>query len=348
MVNLRLYPQSGRVSDAENLQFEISGIDSDIRRLRVTIENATNGFRAAPVIVNANEDGKYVGNVRVRILPQYGSSSISIFAYVEKELQNGGYELINICPSIFSITEEKSDDGIVSLSNSFIGIDDSFSVDINGKEGECKIACINDKFFKIIVGKNGVGSVRLRGRDILLKEYKTVAKLPVYMYSSSDNYVKKKFTGKYLNVIPSTLTVHADSIDPRCNPNDDRYVEPGAWIMPSECATPPDGGGGGGGNVVVTITQDYINVSCKKKSTLLSNKSCRVFGSSSVLLNNGLVLHAYLSPDVSYFSSNSKLFNINRIFFSYSYTSVDVEIVANVDVAVEPKLAGEFFTIHVN
>jgi len=346
MIRLKLYPPSGTIKDARSLKFEISGIHTDL--FRINMENVTHGTK---IVVNSLQNmggGLYMGIMDVKIPDHLFHSAISIFAHVEEQQKDGTYKTVQICPTIFTV---KNDTSVVlerlSVSPSFVGPEDLCSIHMYGKSNSKKIVSINDKFFRTIINNDGMGSVSFKGSDVIGDEsINSVYQLPIYLYNEEDNFTKKIFSDSYLNVLPSSIAMHA--IDPRCDPTDtEYYVDPtGSWIQPSECLSDPvdldleD--------ISPTIPPNALPSTCREEWVDISNNVCRLFNNSATLLNNGMVVHAYISSDISYSDSSDDRFNINKVFIAKQQTTLDVQVVANRDVVIEPKESGSVFLIHVD
>jgi hypothetical protein len=345
MIKLNLYPPSGTVEDAKSLKFELDGIkDSSIR---VRIENVTHNISSSVSSLQKTGEEKYMGFVDLTIPSHITQTSISVFAYVEKDNGDGTYNTIQICPAIYTVQDniDISEDRVYA-SPSFIGQNDLCSVRVVGSSNSKKILSVNDKFYRLVLGDDGIGSISIKGRDIIGEDLNSVCQIPIYIYSEDDNFIKRTFTNSHLNIFPDSLSMHIDNIDERCDPTSDSYVEPGTWTLPDGCVTPPD-------PPVIpvvkpTIPPIGISTSCKEEEVNINEDStCRIFSHSATLLNSGIAFHAYLSPDKTITDNDADGFNINKIFLTSHETSIDVQVIANRDVVVEPKEHGDNFTIHV-
>ena len=343
MIKLKLYPPSGTIEDAKALKFEVSGVEAG--SIRIHIENATHGTPATVSSLKNMKDGTYLGVANIKMPAHLSHSMISIFAHIEEEQADGSYKTIQICPTIFTI--ENSVEGVsdrLSVFPSFIGPEDLCSIRVAGKPKSKKVVSVNDKFFRTIINDEGLGSVSFKGVDVIGSEnIETVQQLPIYLYNEEDNFTRKVFSDSYLSVLPSSLAMHAD-IDPRCTPGDPDYVTP-PWVQPEDCE---DDGGGGGEGPGITIPPNGLPTTCRKETVEINHqKTCRIFGHSATLLNNGMVMHAYLSPDKTVTDSADNTFNINKVFLAKQQTSLNAQMIAKRDVVVEPKVLGENITIHV-
>ncbi len=342
MIKLKLYPSSGTTEDAKALKFEVSGVEVD--SIHVSIENATHGNRGAVTDLQAMGDGTYFGFADIRIPAHLTHSMISIFAHVEEILEDGSYRTIQICPTIFTVVDDT--EGIsepLSVHPSFMGPDDICSIRIYGKPNSKKVVSVNDKFFRTTINNDGFGSVSFKGTDVVgSTEIDVSYQLPIYLYDEKDNFTKKVFSDSYLNILPSSIAMHAD---PRCVVGDDAYVVP-PWEMPAACIEDPDPPIVD--PVIPVIPPTALPTSCKEDDvTIVGSRTCKIFSHDVTILNNGMAVHAYLSPDVTVADSDSAAFNKNRVFLVEHQTTLDVKVIANADVAIEPKAATENFLIHV-
>ena len=348
MANLKLYPPYGTIEESNSIKFEISDIEFD--KFHIKIENVTHGV---DVVIDSFQDmgnNSYMGIMNLNIPEHSSQSSISIFAYIDELQGDGSYKTKQICPSIFTIqniSEKIDKDNQLIVTPSFIGQKDLCSVRVEGEPNTKVIFSINDKIFKIIINNDGYGSIHFKGRDIVGdKELESINKFPIHIYR--ENYTNKVFSGSYLNILPSTIALHAE-IDPRCDPASSSFVG-SSWVRPEECkdisavcdseieiCNYPE----------VCIPPIDIPTSCNSGDIIVNSNICRIHNNSVVLLNNGMVLYAYTSPDKSYTSADDDERNINRVFIAAHKTSIDVQIITNKDVIVESKEATDDFRIHV-
>ncbi len=351
MIKLKLYPPSGTIEDASALKFELSGIVS--KSFRVHVENATHGTSGIVTSLQDMGDGTHMGIANIKIPHHLQHSAISIFAHIEEEQADGLYKTIQICPTIFTIKNKAQETlSKLGVSPSFVGQGDLCSIRIGGKPYSKVVIAVNDKFFKTIINDEGLGSVSFKGSDVIgQNDFETVHQLPIYLYDEENNFTKKVFSDHYLNILPSSLSMHLSpprERDPRCD-------DPDPWEIPPECIPiiePPNGGGDGDDpeepNIEPKVPASGLPSSCRVGTVKINDAlTCKIFSHSATLLNNGIVVHAYLSPDLLVTDSADPLFNINKLFLAKQHTSSDAQIIANRDVVVEPKVAGETFTIHV-
>ena len=368
MANIILYPPYGTREEANSLKFEISDIEID--NFNIDVEDATHNSKISIKCLDSKEKGTYSGVMNLDI-PEYSShSSISIFVHIDELQKDGSYKTVQILPTIFNIKEEAdtvSKDFV--LFPSYSGQKDLISIKVDGKPNSKRIFSVNDKIFKILINEEGKGSFHFKGEDVVGKEeLSSVNKLSVYEYKEEDNFTKKTFTGSYLNILPSTIALHAE-IDPRCDPTDANYIDPpGSWVRGSECDDEncdptkevccdpqtedcecnPDLEDCAGGLLEVCTPPIDIPVTCNSGSVKINTtKPCRIHNNSVVMLNNGMALHAYTSPDKSITDSEDDRFNINRVFLAAQKTATDVQIIVNRDVIVESKTLEEDFIIHI-
>jgi hypothetical protein len=342
MIKLKLYPPSGTIEDASALKFELSGVVSE--HIRVHVENATHGTSGFVTSLQDMGDGTHMGIANIKIHQHFQQSAISIFAYIEEQQEDGSYKTIQICPTIFTIKNKVEEvSSRMSVSPSFVGQGDLCSIRIGGKPDSKVVVAVNDKFFKTIINDEGLGSVSFKGSDVIgQNDFETVHQLPIYLYNEENNFTKKVFSDHYLNILPSSLSMHLSSErDPRCD-------ETGPWVMPTECIPiiePPDPCNP---EIEPKVPGVEIPTQCRQEKVRINESlTCKIFSHSATLLNNGMVIHAYLSPDLTVVDSDDPLFNINKLFLAKQHTSLDVQILANRDVVVEPKVSGENFIIHV-
>ena len=345
MVKLKLYPSSGTIEDARNLKFEISGIDLD--SFRVSMENATHGTKIDVKPLQNMGDGQYMGIMDVKIPNHLSPSAISIFAHIE-EKQEETYRTVQICPTIFTIKNEVNNDtDRLFITPSFIGVDDLCSIRMRGDPNSKKIVSVNDKFFRTNINRDGIGSVSFKGSDVISdNNIDSVYQLPIFIYNEEDNFTKKVFSDSYLNILPSSIAMYATSIDPRCDPDNENYIISGAWVQPDPCVTnvePPEDD-----PPKPTIPPNALPIICREGMVEISSGSiCKLFNMSSTLLNNGMIFHTYISPDINYNDSNDSRFNINKVFIAKQKTTLDVQVITNKDVVIAPKASGGLFLIYV-
>ena len=312
MVNLKLYPPYGTLQESTSLKFEISDIEND--NFRLVVENTTNKVNVDVSSYQKVENG-YMGLMNLNIPEDSSQSAISVFAYIDELQEDGSYKTIQICPAIFTIENEiEETNKELIISPSFLGQEDLCSAKTTGEPNDKVIFSVNDRIFKILIDEDGNGSIHFKGKDILGEgELESISKLPVYIHK--DNYTRKEFSGIYLNILPSTLALHAaiapSSLDPRCDSNNAAYVNPRE--MPEECED--DGDDPIPGDPIPTVPPTDIPTDCDKSDAIISPNVCRVHNNSVVLLNNGMVLYAYTSPDKTYKDTpEDPRFNINRVF----------------------------------
>lgn len=347
MIKLKLYPPSGTIEDAKALKFEVSGVELD--SIRIRMENATHGMYAPVSSLQDMGDGVYMGIANIRMPAHLQQASISIFAHIEEKQEDGSYKTIQICPTIFTVKNEV-DNSLekLSVSPSFIGPEDLCSIRVKGEPNTVKVVSVNDKFFKTVINSNGLGSISFHGSDVIGDTpLDTVYHLPIYIYDDTDNFTRKTISDSYLSVLPSSLAMHASGDDdPRCDPDSDDYVAPGTWTFPEACIDDPE-------PPVIYPPWPWqppndLPTICREGTVYINdNSTCRIFSHSATLLNNGMVMHAYLSPDKTVTDSDDDTFNINKIFLAPHKTTLMASIISSSDVVVEPKEPEETFTIHV-
>jgi len=361
MIKLKLYPPSGTREQSNSIKFEIENVTSSDFNLRM--ENGTHSLKIDITALQDMSNGSYMGFMNLNIPEHASQSAISIFAYIEEPQSDGSYHTVDICPSIFTIVEEEEKlKKSLTISPLFISQKDLCSVVVDGIPNDKYIFSINDKIFKIIINEEGKGLFNFRGRDIVGdEELESLNKLPVYLYRDQDNYTIKEFSGSYLNILPSKIALHA-TIDPRCDTNSPAYVDPpGSWERPEECDDDPDYPGDPEDpdecNPLIEICPDpfpcvsFIDIptSCDEGNVVLDRNICRIHNNSVVLLNNGMVLQAYTSPDKTYETDvDSDQYNINRVFLTAHKTTIDVQVIATGDVIIESRTSIGNFQIHVS
>ena len=368
MANIILYPPYGTKKEANSLKFEISNVEVD--NFNIHIEDTTHSSKVEVKYLNKDEKGIYSGVMNLDIPEHSSHYSISIFTFIDALQEDGSYKTIQILPTIFSVKEEseiKNQDFV--LSPSFVGQKELVSVYVKGEPGTKKVFSVNDKRFKIFINEEGRGSFHFKGKDIIGdNELDNINKFPVYIYEEKDNFTNKSFTGSYLNILPTTIVLHAE-IDPRCDINDPAYLSPGSWVRDAECDEEPcdptkevccdprtedcpcnpDLEDCGGAGVEVCTSSIDIPASCNSGNVNINfTKPCRLHNNSVVMLNNGMALHAYTSVDKTIIDEGDNTFNINKVFLSAQKASSDVQIIANRDVIVESKFIEENFRIHVD
>jgi len=348
MIKLKLYPPSGTIEDAKALKFEVSGVEID--SIRIRMENATHGMYAPVSSLQDMGDGVYMGIANIRMPAHLQQASISIFAHIEEKQEDGSYKTVQICPTIFTVKNE-ADNSLekLSVSPSFIGPEDLCSIRVKGEPNTVKVVSVNDKFFKTVINNTGLGSISFQGSDVIGDTpLDTVYHLPIYVYDDTDNFTRKTISDSYLSVLPASIAMHAsgDDEDPRCDPDSDDYVAPGTWTFPEACIDDPE-------PPVIYPPWPWqppndLPTICREGGVDINyNSTCRIFSHSATLLNNGMVMHAYLSPDKTVTDSDDDTFNINKVFLSPHTTTLLTPVIASRDVVVEPKEPSDTFTIHV-
>jgi hypothetical protein len=375
MANIRLYPPFGTREQSSSVKFEIFDLDTD--NIKVEIENVTDGVQADIKHFEKIEKG-YGGVVDLNIPEHSSQSSISVFATIYES-----DKILQICPSIFEIKEEMDEtDSNILVSPLYIGQKDLCSIKIKGEPLSSTSFSVNDKILRVMINEAGYGSIHFKGSEVVgNKELESLNKIPIYIYEG-ENKTKKVFSGSYVNIIPSNIAVHG-VLDPRCDSNSDHYIVPGSWTLPEECEEPCDPltdpdclpcNPAFDPDCPCDPIKDpdchecdpaedpdcpCIGPDCDPKPRIprrpceygnVQRKAshCRIHNSSAVLLNNGMVMHAYISPDNTYSSeSDDDQYNVNRVFLTVQYTTPLQYIIANRDVVVESKTASEDFRIHV-
>ena len=354
MINLRIYPQNGTIEDSKSLKFEIT--DINVSNYRINIENATHGIKADIIQENTTDKGSYIGIVNLNIPEQSSQSAISVFAHIDEKQEDGSYRTVKICPSIFNIKVGEKEDSFkdLYLSSSYVSYNDLCSISVVSDANEKIIFSINDKVFKVITNDKGIGSINFKASSIIDESSKiSVQKIPIYFYNKKDNYVHKKVSGLDLNILPEVISLHAD---PRCDINDDSYnYDP--WIRPEECddtidppvlppAIPPVNP-----PICLPLNEETGSGAVSLKADLSANV-CRIYHSSATLLNNGMILYAYLSPEIKpvtdgTLDATDSRYNINRVHIAKHNSSISNQVKSNIDVIIAPKSVTEDFLVHI-
>ena len=377
MANIKLYPPYGTIKQSSSVKFEISDVGID--KFKLNMENATDGVKID--VKHIEEiDGVYAGVMDLNIPEHSSQSSISVFAHIEELQSDGSYKTFQICPSLFDVTEEFDNvNNNIIVSPSFVGQEDLCAIKIKGEPLSTTAFSVNDKIMKVMINEAGYGSIHFKGSDLVgTKELESLNKIPVYVYEG-EHSTNKVFSGSYVNILPSNIALHA-AIDPRCDINDeDWYVDPMVgWIKPAECdlepcdlgvdvcpcdprvedcdcnpqlesctecnperdnCFPPE---------VCTQALD-IPIDCSDGSIDIGSNTCRIHSAAATLLNNGMVLHAFTSPDTEFEAdAEADEFNINRIFLSAQQSTPTIGIIASKDIVVESKEEDEEFRFHVD
>lgn len=360
MANVRLYPPYGTLEQSSSIKFEINGINEDIR---IEIDNVTDNVKAELKHFEKIENG-YAGVMDLNIPEHSSQSSISVFFTIYKINDKEEDEILQIYPSIFEIKEEFDEiDSNIIVSPSFIGQKDICSIKVKGDPLSSSSFSINDKILKVKINEAGYGSIHFKGSDIVgNKELESISKVPVYVYEG-ENKTSKVFSGSHVNILPSNIAIHA-VLDPRCDPDSDHYVIPGTWEPPEHCDDDPcdpteevcdDDGDDGDCNPLLEDCDDTVDPpvaipvrACEYRNVDTGTEHCRIYNYSSALMNNGMVMHAYISPDKEY-KNDSTLdqYNINRVFLAAQYTSPSHDVLSHRDVVIEPKSTNENLRIHV-
>ena len=361
--NAQILPQNGQPSDTIALFLDIF----NDREVKVKVENATHGKLITEALYEPNT--KQVQIPLDLMIPEHSSDAmISIFVSIE-EKENEQFKLAKVIPLIYSIDEVASQSSsVLNVVPSFVSKDDSCKVSINGQQDDKYVISINDSRLNIIVGPSGVGTIHFKIQDVLLSGGEGVLhKYPIYYYSSDDNYIGKKFSGTYLNVIPNDILAAAD-VDPRCE-----TYNPETWEPPAHCEEEPCEPGDpgcpcvpgtpgcplepgipgcpelpGGGELPTTDCdyEDCVTCVCQSVSSAIDEDACRNHKISSALISNGMVLNSYVSVDETY-ASGTDTFNKQRAFVKSDTTSLTCQIIAAQNVAVTSKNASEDFTVYI-
>jgi len=346
MTNLNIISQRGTMESTKNVDFELSNIPENVR---IKIENGTDMVLSS--ILDEEEyiypsSSQYRGKMDLNV-PEYSSQSIiSIFANIEQKQSDDSYKLIEICPSIFYI-EDNMDvifDGDMEISPSFLNYNETCSIKIKSKINDRFIFSINDKRLGVLSNSDGNGSFHFRPGDILnIKELPVVQRFPVYFYSKDDSFIKRNFTGLYLNILPSNIMTYAT--DPRCSQS--KYLtngifDPTKWSIPDECliVEPP-----GVPDIPDVLNPNYTI--CNSVEVDIDSDACRLHRMDDVLLTNGMILHAYANIDKSITDTSSNYYNKGRISFIRHRSSFEEEVIIGRDVALAPKESDEDFEIAV-
>jgi len=198
---------------------------------------------------------------------------------------------------------------------------------------------------------DGNGSIHFLGKDVLDKDATSVQKIPINFYSKDDNYIKKNFTGSYINLLPQEIASFADApVDPRClDPN---YV-PGGWNYdddaPTECFPDVNVPDIAGTPIGITVPSVGLPTTqhCSGEDYMSVQNGCKVNNHSMAILNNGRIVHAYTYVDRLITDTDSTFYNINKVTVLDNNSSVTVPIIANRDVAIAPKTRYGDFDIYV-
>ena len=333
MAKLILKTQFGTISDSKKVFYEITGLEklNNDEEYNISFENVTHS-----VIIDSDE-GKYLD---LKIPSHFSQNAISIFAYIYIKNKNNKLRLKEICPSIFYLREKINIKKDLYIDPLFISPKDICNIKTTSKPYTKTIFSINDKRLKVIANEEGNGSIHFVGKDILDKDrISSVQKFPVYFYSEEDNYVKKNFSGSYVTVLPQEIATYAD-LDPRCDGSVTN------WEIPATCVDTTDDDIAGDGTIISpTIPPVDIPVSNREMSIIVDK--CRIHNGSVTSINNGMVLHVYITVDDDITDTTSDRYNINRIYILKNKTTLDVPIVINRDVIIAPKMSTEGFEIHV-
>ena len=343
MAKVSLNPQFGTRDQSKQITAYITDI-SENNGIRIKVENATCSTTDEYEYWDTSSLGADL-TFDLNISENNSQSAFSIFFYIEKKDQDGEYILSEILSTIYYIQEEKGKefDGNLQISPSFVSVNDLCAIEISSSNSKKTIFSINDKRLPVHINDSGGGSIHFKASDVLeSKDISTVQKLPVYFYSEEDNYVRKNFTGSYIHVVPESIVMHADFDDPRCDPNDARYIIPGSWILPDFCKTPTIDEG-----VLGPEIPPLCIPSSDEEGSLGISNHCRVHSASVALLNSGMIMHAYTSID-SQLTTDDDAYNISKVFVKAHKSTVDRHIIATMDVVVAPKTSYGNFEIYTN
>ncbi len=361
MANIRLYPPYGTIEQTSSVKFEIYDLNFNIDEIKIDIENATDNVKVNIESLEKKEES-YVGVMDLNIPEHSSQSSISIFATIYGLQLDKTYKILQICPAIFDIKEEFEDIyNDIIVTPSFISQNDLCSIKVKGEPLSSSVFSVNDKILKIMINEEGYGSIHFTGNDILgKKELNSLNKIPIYLYEG-EHKTSKSFSGSYINILPTNINIHATvEQDLRCDPDSEYYVVPGTWTRSEACdeqlcdpdieecdecnpenenCDPP---------YVCAVAPAIPTRDCINDNIQIGNEHCRIHNNSMVLLNNGMAMYAYTSPDKTYENlTDDERYNINRVFISAWHTSPIVDVLINRDVVVESKTVNEDFRIHV-
>lgn len=358
MAKLTISPQFGDITQTRHLSISLREVSGD-KDIRVKIENATHSVIATP---SSGNDG-YIyfpvgaeSNLKVNLnIPEHSSQgTISIFAYIEEKKVDGGYKLVDVLPALYYIREktEGSFPGQILLEPAFINISEVCAIRVKAGPEKKFVFSVNDRRYNMLVNPQGEGSIHFRGKDILENpNTPVVQKIPIYFYSSNDNFISKKFTGIYLTMLPDTIKTHQDDVDPRC-----ADFDPDTWEMPEWCLDnpePPAHDIGEPSCFAIEMATKTCETWGEEEVTINHLDFCRIHRNDSTLLANGLVLHSFVSVDDSIIDQSALGYNVGRVFIAQDESSIgnsgaDITVITNRDVIVGPKTATEDFEIFVD
>jgi len=349
--NFLISPQSGTFNDSKNVSLDINYLAlDDITRIR--IENVSNKVNVIFLDTKSEyfylkkEQAKQNVKVNLNISPSSSQSIISLFVYVEREI-DGEYKVFDIYSVIYYLKEESvSFPGGLNISPVFVGPQDSFGISISAEKNNKYIFSINDKRYIVLTNDTGKGSLSIQGNNFLEREEEEVVKrFPVYYYTDESNYTQKQFSGLHLHYLPASIKAAADeqaTIDPRCS-----IVSETGWVVPEECLEPPEDTG------TPCVTPNIPPGPPTKEEecgvdTIQQPSTCRISNTSSTLLYNGLTLHSFVSVDGDIKSTTEDGYNVPKVFISEDDTSLEVEVVAQRDVIVGPKQVQDNIDVYVD
>ncbi len=347
----QINPQSGSSSDLVVLQLEL---DSNIET-KVKVENATHGLILDEFTLPPNQT-KIERQFDLKIPEHSSDSMISVFVNIEVK-ENDKFKLVKVLPLVYHIDLESPTQSniLFNVSPSFVEQSDDCKISIKGEINDKYVVSINDKRYNVVISSSGFGSIHFKSKDILTGDVGAIShKFPVHYYTDDDNYVNRHFTGTYLTVLPNDLIAAADA-DPRCATYDPLTWEPSEdciTIPPCDPETDPDCR-----IIEPTIPSNCIPkkycdfdgcsvrpCDCESVDASIDTDACRIHKLSSALISNGMVLTSYISVDESEGGEN---YNKQRVFIKSDQTSLDAQIVASQDVAVQAKTSDEDFTAYI-
>lgn len=342
--NAEINPQSGKSSSSIVLK-----LTTESKETRVRVENATHLVNLDEFTLSPHET-ETERPLSLKIPEQSSDAMITIFVNFEEKDKDGQFELVKIIPLIYSIKDETATTDLFDISPTFVGQQDTCKISVKGEPSDRYVISINDKRFNIIVNPSGLGTFNFKTKDVLVGDSEEIAhKFPMYYYSSSDNYIKKSFTGCYVNVVPNDIK--AAAVDPRCE-----TYNPLTFTIPSWCLeNPPEVTVNSVSlqipcNEIPVIHCDYdecgTTCPCEIRQFSIAEDACRIHKSSSTLISNGMVLNSYISVDKSILPGSAD-YNFQTVFIKDTKTSLEAQIAAAENVTVLPKAADEDITIYV-
>ncbi len=295
MSNFVIQTVSGNIKQTKSVAFKITDIRYD-SNIRISFENATNRVQ---LVVN-NED-KYIylntgisevsGELNLSIPEQSSHAAISIYATIETVDDKNNHNIVEMSSAVYFITEDISADlnAKVSMNPAFVGLSGTSQIQVEGESNSRYVVSINDKYFSVLTGETGNGSLSFIGGDVVEDiSIKVLQKFPVKILFAEDNYKNSYFSGSYLHIFPSSILPLAE-----CTSS-----EPSNLELSLAALSPP--------SLETELPDRFVNFpvpgfdvttdtsECADQTIVTNDKVYSVIDTSLALLPNGMTLVAYV------------------------------------------------------